>query len=99
MMATCRQMRRFVGWWGDAGFVEMERGFGIDRSIPWDGEHGSWPRPTKVISVLTPPRHAATARRRLAVTTTKGRLPASFGGRPTSSHLERGPSSGPCGRG
>ena len=70
VLATCRQMRRFVTWWGDAGFIEMERGFGIDRSIPWDGELGVIATATKVIDVLTPPRHAATAPRRLKITVT-----------------------------
>jgi hypothetical protein len=61
--ATCRQMRRFVSWWGDNAFIEIARGFGIDRVVSWDGEFGLVATAMAVITALTPPRHAALRRR------------------------------------
>ena len=58
VVSTCRQMRRYAAWWGDAEFVEVERRFGVERAVPWDSEHGVVATATAVITALTPPRHA-----------------------------------------
>ncbi len=63
VVATCRQMRRFAAWWGDPDFVEVERTFGVERAVPWDGEHGVVATANAVIAALTPPRHAVVGRR------------------------------------
>ena len=67
VVATRRQMRRFAAWWGDPRFIEVERGFGLERAVPWDGEHGVVAAAAAVITALTPPRHALTGARRATV--------------------------------
>jgi hypothetical protein len=64
VVATCRQMRRYASWWGDARFLEMERRFGIEPPAGWDGKHGVVATAAAVIDVLTPPRHLSTSRPR-----------------------------------
>ena len=67
VQTTCRQMRRYTGWWGDSRFVEMERSFGIERVVSWDGDHGVVATASAVHDVLTPPRHLTFSKSRKPV--------------------------------
>jgi hypothetical protein len=62
LMTTHRQLRRYVDWWGGERFVAALPELGIERSIPWSGEHGVVATASAVADVLVPPRRAVQSR-------------------------------------
>ena len=98
---TRRQMRRFVTWWGDDGFVRMLHDLGVDRPVPWDGEFGVISTAAAVADVLVPPRRSAVpastsasgSSRRPASSPTSG-VPLSAAARPDAGTIVAEPQSG-----
>jgi hypothetical protein len=62
-MTTHRQMRRFVEWWGSDRLVAALHELGIDRAVPWSGEHGVVATARAVGDVLNAPRRTGRPRR------------------------------------
>jgi hypothetical protein len=63
LMTTHRQLRRYVDWWGGDRFVAALPELGIERTVPWNGEHGVVETAAAVADVLIPPRRTVGARR------------------------------------
>lgn len=77
-LATCRQMRRYASWWGDARFVELQRHHGIERGATWDGPHGVVETACAVAELLRPVRlvgHPAAAAATITPTITPNITP------------------------
>jgi hypothetical protein len=61
---THRQLRRYVDWWGGDRFVTALPELGIDRAVPWSGQHGLVETAAAVADVLVPPRRTVRPRPR-----------------------------------
>lgn len=52
VVSTCRQITRYVRWWGDPAFSEALKHFGVPERIGWKARHGVVPTAMRVVEIL-----------------------------------------------